>query len=511
MSISRFLAIDIGVSTTKIGLYDTEGKQIDVLVRETPGKYPSPGIFIQSSEEIFKIIKNNISEIARKNDASGLEAISISGAMGGAMGVSDSWDVVVDWSIVSDARSYPYAEKMMKDYGDKIRIYSGTNLPSFAPKLLWWKNEFPSLYKQVAKFIFLGGFIVAKMCNLHINDAFVDKTYLQMTGLADIKKSSWDKDICKYFGIDIGLLPNIVNPTSVVGRLDAKIARECGLESGIPVVAGAGDKPASALGAGIVKEGMMVDESASFSAFSVCIDKYIPDKSYKLLENIPSVIRGQYLPSFFILGSGLTNAWFKNTFAVDESEQAERLKKSSYQILDEKAQNIPPGSDNLLAIGHLGGRSYQQEPYIKGLWLGHTWSHKKEHFYKSLLESFAYEYGIALNVIKKNYPDLELREIRVIGGGSHSDLWNQIKSDVTNLKYVKLDRDDFALLGNVLISGKAIGIYEDLRKEALKMTKSIKVYYPNTEHHKIYKKYVKLYAKFLKEFQPAYKQLEKMN
>ncbi|MBC8388987.1 MAG: hypothetical protein H8E13_13205 [Actinobacteria bacterium] len=506
------MGVDIGVSFIKVGLYDIRGHRIATVNKKSPGEYPKPGIFLQSSEKILKIVINAIKEVVKisKIDNLEVEAIGFSGAMGGAMGVDKSWNVITDWSIVSDTRSYPYALDMIKKSRDKILELSGTNFPSFAPKLLWWRKEFPGIYKKVSKFLFLSGFIIARMSDINIEDAFVDRTYLQMTGLANIPKDEWSDEICEVFNINQNLLPRIVDSSTVVGRLNKRTAKECGLKQGTPLVAGAGDKPAGALGAGIVKPGLVIDESASFSAFTVCTDRYVPDVRFKTLENIPSPIIGQYFPSFFIIGSGVTHAWFKDIFGQEEKKIAEKVKKSSYEILDKKAQNVPPGSNALIAIGHLGGRGYQVDPNVRGLWIGHTWNHKKEHFYKSILESFAYEYGNVIDIIKNNYPHLSLKEVNVIGGGSKSDLWNQIKSDVTGLRYVKLNREDATLFGSILIAGHAIGLYEDLKVTALKFTKKIKKYLPNSKNNKIYRKYVKEYMYILKHLRKIYEDIKKL-
>ncbi len=506
-----FLAIDIGVSNIKLGLYNFDGEVIDSLTVKCPGEYPRPGVFIQSSEKILSIIIDSIKSIIQKNNNLKVEAISFSGAMGGAMGVDNNWDVIADWSIVSDTRSYKYGKNMVDSYGSKILELSGTNFPSFVPKLLWWKNEYPAIYKKVSKFIFLSGFIASKMCDLLIEDAFVDYTYLQMSGIANIINKTWSKDICDYFNINMDLLPEIVSPLKIIGKLNKKVSQKCNLISGIPVVAGAGDKPIGALGAGITKPGMLIDEAASFSAFSLCVKEFIPDKSNKMLENIPSVINGQYLSSFFILGSGIAHEWFKNTFAKEEIEIAEKNNISPFKVLDEKCKDISPGSDKLLCFGHLGGRGYQVDSDTKGLWIGHTWNHKKEHFYKSLLESFAYEFGLVIKAMGKSHPDLKFKKVRVIGGGAKSDLWNQIKSDVTDLEYVQLNRNDLTLLGGVLIAGKAIGLYKDLDKTASKFTKPIKTYYPDKENNKIYEEYVKLYSQSLKQFRNTFKKLNKIS
>ena len=147
-----------------------------------------------------------------------------------------------------------------------------------------------------------------------------------------------------------------------------------------------------------------------------------------------------------------------------------------------------------MAIGLLGGRGYPSDPDIKGMWLGHTLSHKKEHFYRSMLESFAYEYGYYLDVMKENYPELKFEEVLVMGGGARSDLYNQIKCDVMGLPYSRLTRDDFALLGDIILAGSAVGVFEDLKQTSKKFLKRSKKYITDSKNHETYKKYSEVYA-----------------
>ena len=134
--------------------------------------------------------------------------------------------------------------------------------------------------------------------------------------------------------------------------------------------------------------------------------------------------------------------------------------------------------------------------------------HKKEHFYKALLESFAYEYAFYLSVMKKNYPNLSIKEVMVMGGGSRSDLYNQIKSDVLGIPYVRLSRDDFALLGDVIIAGSAIGIYSDMKDTAKNFVIKTKVYEPDMQKHNLYRYYTSYYASIFDKVRDIYIDLE---
>jgi len=496
MSKKHLIGIDIGTSFIKIGIYDFEGNCVGMISKDNPGQYPEPGVFLQSSEKIVSIVLNSLKEVLEKSGTSGsdVEAIGFSAAMGGLMGVDRNWNPVADWSIISDTRFYPYATRMLENSEKEIIELSGTTFPIGAPKILWWKNDFPEIYKNIYKTMGIHGFVAARLGGVPIDDAFMDKTVTIFSGIVDLKDYSWSEELCTEFGIDINILPKIVNSDSIAGKLTDEAASQCGLKAGTPLVAGAGDKAAGNLGAGLVEPGLLIDEAATYGALSLCVDEFVPDIRYKTLQSLPSPIEGLYNPGAYLFVSGATSAWFTDTFGEEEKKSAKERSTSVFKILDEKAAGIPPGSAGLMAIGLLGGRGYPSDPDIKGMWLGHTLSHKKEHFYRSILESFAYEYGYYLNVMKENYPELKFEEVLVMGGGARSDLYNQIKCDVMGLPYSRLTRDDFALLGDIILAGSAVGVFEDLKQTSKKFLKRSKKYITDSKNHETYKKYSELYA-----------------
>ncbi len=504
------IGVDVGVSYVKAGVYDRKGGCIKTVSKPAPGEYPKPGVFIQKNEEYLSTVVSVLTDVVEISgiDGNNVAAVGFSGAMGGATGVDADWNVIFNWSILSDTRYHPYVTHMQDIAGSQISSLSGTNFPIFAPKLLWWKNKYPDQYKKVRKFLFLCGFLVGRLCEIPIDQAFTDRTYMQISSLADIRQGTWSDDICNAFEIEKGLLPVIVDSCAIVGKLSKKYAGLCGLQAGTPFIAGAGDKPAGSLGAGMVDPGILIDESASYGALSLCVDQYVPDTAFKTLEVMPSPLKGHYYPWFYIIGSGVSHTWFKDTFGSAEQGRADDAALSGFAVLDEKAATVPPGSEGLLALGLLGGRGFPSDPDIRGMWIGHTWTHKKEHFYRSLLESFAYEYGCVLNVMRKTYPELVIEEVRVIGGGAQSDLWNQIKCDVMGIPYTTLNRDDFALLGDILLAGNAVGIFTDIKKKARELSKKKEGFTPDPKKHRYYAQYMKIYESVFAKVRDIYVELK---
>jgi xylulokinase len=216
------------------------------------------------------------------------------------------------------------------------------------------------------------------------------------------------------------------------------------------------------------------------------------------------------LVSTYIIGGGLTHRWFIDTFCKDDKDEAEKTGINVYEILDKKASRIPPGSESLLFTPHLSGRATPSDTDVRGLYIGFSWTHRKEHFYRAILESIAYESAHSLNIIKANYPYIEFNKVIVLGGGASSNLWNQMKADIIGIPYFRLNRKDTATLGAAIIGGKAVGIFKDMQKTAQEFNKTTDVIQPRSKQHIYYQDYINAYDLLFHNLKEVYRRLKEL-
>jgi xylulokinase len=137
-------------------------------------------------------------------------------------------------------------------------------------------------------------------------------------------------------------------------------------------------------------------------------------------------------------------------------------------------------------IPHLGGRVSPSQPELRGSWAGLTWSHTAAHLYRSVLEGVALEYCVYRDVLLELNPELNVREMRVTGGGEKSPLWNQIKADALRIRVVQVTRPEGAPLGAAMLAGYGVGLFSSLDSTARDWIKTGKVVRPNrklAEHY----------------------------
>jgi sugar (pentulose or hexulose) kinase len=178
-----------------------------------------------------------------------------------------------------------------------------------------------------------------------------------------------------------------------------------------------------------------------------------------------------------------------------------------YVWSEELAGELAPGSENLFFVPHLGGRASSNNMSYRGAWFGFSWTHTRAHFYRALLESIAYDQYLTYQSFCDIYPEANVAEITAYGGGSKSGLWNQIKADVMGVPYVCLGRDDVAAIGNAILAGYALGIYDDMTATSEQFMKGSTRYEPNPEAHQLYRQYASFYAELLDRKEPAYASL----
>jgi xylulokinase len=202
------------------------------------------------------------------------------------------------------------------------------------------------------------------------------------------------------------------------------------------------------------------------SVLAGCTDQFVADTKNRALLTMHSVIPGLWHPLAYIGGGGLALRWYRDQFFNTSQGDVLPASEDLYSRMISAAEAIPPGSDGLFFSPHLGGRICPSSPNMRGAWVGVSWSHTQPHFARAILESVAYEYAYYLKILKELVPDLQLVEARAVGGGARSEVWNQIKADVLDVPYQKLQANEFGTWGAAMIAGKAAGLIDDLASHA---------------------------------------------
>jgi xylulokinase len=121
----------------------------------------------------------------------------------------------------------------------------------------------------------------------------------------------------------------------------------------------------------------------------------------------------------------------------------------------------------------------------------------KGHFIRAILEAVACIVRENVDpLLERGFP---IKEIRVLGGGSKSDLWNQIKADMLNLPVVSLRNIEAASLGAAILAGVGCGIFKSIQEGCDRVVKTDKIFIPDPANNEIYLKVYRQYRQLYQQ------------
>ena len=489
MSKRYLIGVDLGTSGTKASLYQIDGTLVAEAFKEVELLHPKPGVVEQEMTDFYSSAAQTVKDCIVQSaiDPKHISAIAFDSQMAGVGSIDENFQPAARFDSWLDMRCEPYIRQMSKSAGEKITRLTGCPPTcNHGPKMLWWQHEEPQVFQKIHKFIMPAAYVAGVLAGLTPDQAFIDYTFIHFSGFSDAESGSWSEDLCAQFDMDLEKLPRIAAPWEVIGEATPERAKDFGLSPGTLIAAGAGDTAANALGAGIVKPGLLFDVAGTASVLAGCTASYMADTKNRALLTMRSVVPGLWNPLAYIGGGGIALRWLRdNIYRDNEADLAQCSDK--YDAMTALAAEVPPGSEGLFFSPHFGGRICPANPEMRGAWIGLSWSHQQQHLIRSMLESVAFEYAYYLRIMKALLPDQDYFQARGMGGGSNSKTWNQIKADVLNVAYYRLEGSQFGTWGAAMIAGKAAGLIDNLAEHAEEHARlSAHPNHPDPQVHRIY-------------------------
>lgn len=488
------LAIDIGTSSCKVAVFDKGGELIDSESNFYDVYYPRKGWAEQNPEEWWRAVCTSLQDIIARGrfDVSEIKGVGIDGQSWSAIPVNKDGSVLANTPIWMDTRAKEITARLNKQLGGKkfFDISGNTLNPSYSlPKILWMKEQMPDVYKKTYKFLQSNSYIVYKLTNVFSQDISQSYGYQCF----DMKKGIMDEQICEEVGLDIDKIPKISKCHEVVGLIDERGSFETGLPVGIPVVAGGLDAACGALGVGVILDGETQEQGGQAGGMSICLDKYKADPKLILSYH---VVPDKWLLQGGTVGGAGVPKWFLNHFGEVEKQNAITNNTNPYYEMDLLAEKTPVGAEGMIFLPYMAGeRSPIWNPNAKGVFYGVDFTKTRGHFIRAIEEGVAFSLNHNLKVAED--AGVKIKNLRAMGGAANSELWLQIKADITNKEIVVPSSDTATTLGAAILAGVGVGIYKDFEEAINKIVVIKKVFKPNKGNVKTYKtnysKYISLY------------------
>lgn len=488
------MGIDIGTSGTKTVLFDTEGKTIGSATVEYKLLQPKIGWAEQSPEDWWKAVVNSIKMVMDKTkvNTEDIKGIGLTGQMHGLVLLDENNQVLRPAIIWADQRTAKECEEITSIIGREklIEITANPAITGFtASKIMWVKNHEPHIYERTNKMLLPKDYIRFMLTGQFATEVS-DASGMQ---LMNIKERNWSKEVLNKLEIDKKLLPKMYESQEVTGYINKNASEITGLKEGTPVVGGAGDQAAGAIGNGIVRNGVASSTIGTSGVVFAYTDEVKIDKQGRV-HTFCHAIPGTWHVMGVTQGAGLSLRWFRDNFCSSEKEVASLTDKDVYEIMTLEAEKIKAGSEGLIYLPYLmGERTPHLDPWARGVFFGLTPTHTKGHMIRAIMEGVSYSLKDCMEVIKQM--GINISEIRLSGGGNRSPLWRQMQSDMFENDVMTINSSEGPALGAALLAGVGVGIYSSVQEACKIVIKKRDQQSPIKENVEVYRKYYELYKR----------------
>ncbi|MFX1388882.1 MAG: FGGY-family carbohydrate kinase [Promethearchaeota archaeon] len=488
-------ALDLGTTGCRTFIFDLSGSIIASDYQEWESFYPSPSFVEQDANVWWKSIKITIENAIKKSgiDKTDIVSLSVTNQRETIVPVDREGNPLHNALVWQDRRTIDQVDFIKSKIGvDKIYNTTGLTIDPYfsATKILWFKDEKPEIYQKTHKFLLVSDFIIHKLTGKFCTDF----SNASRTMLFDINNLKYSEEISSEMEIDLDKMPETIPSGVEVGEIETD---ETLFDKKTLVVTGAGDQQSAALGVGVVSPGEVKCTTGTGSFILAYLSKPNFDPMKRVLCSCHA-IPGSWVQEASIFTSGAVLRWFRDQLGHAECAQVQEG-QDPYDTITAKAHESPLGANGLLLIPHfVGAGAPYWNPHAKGVIFGLALGHERKDLYRAVLEGVAFEIRRNIEVFREL--QIETKELMLTGGGSRSDFWNQIYSDVLGIPCVRNVIEESTSLGAAILAASGAGIFPDISKAAENLCKIDKKWLPNNDRYKSYQKYYKLSTELYKLF-----------
>jgi xylulokinase len=356
----------------------------------------------------------------------------------------------------SDARCGAEVAELRAEIDEKAflaKAGNGVNQQLVAPRLRWIERHEPEVFARIGTVFGSYDYVNWRLTGR----CGIEQNWALEAGFVDLKRHAIDDALVALAHIPRAALPRKVASHEILGVVSDQGAAESGLAPGTPVIGGAADHIASALGAGVVNAGDVLLKFGGSVDILTATDEARPDPRLFLDYHLKP---GLFVPNGCMSTGGSALNWFVHEFASGHAQAAAREGLSIHQWLDRLAGARPAGSDGLVVTPYfLGEKTPIHDPGARATFDGLTLSHDIGHVWRALLEGYAY--AIAHHVEALAEIGYRTERFTVSDGGSMSRVWMQIVADVLQQPLTRLAGHPGSCVGAAWTAAIGIGLASD--------------------------------------------------
>ncbi len=486
------IGMDVGTSVVKVLLYDENGNEVSMVKDKLQHFSPEPLQMEIDMQESANTVVGAIAKIVKDNGLKPdeVQAISLTGQAEGLWPVGFDGKCLGNAIMWSDSRAHKEATEYLIDMEKLQRIYEisgGFTTPGgVSAVLMWLKKNDLDRYNKIK---WIG------TCSNWIKYFLTDEMTMECTYPADLFDTHTleiSDELLEIYDIKEvkDKLPPLRTALDNFSPLSESMAKELGLQQGIPVFAVSHDMILCQIGSGLIRTDQMscVVGTSNNNGFL--------QETSDVMPLVPSIQRGYVIPGKWTKMSGISTAtpnieWAIKNIGSSYVAEAEEKNCSVFDVIEEHIRKIPLGCEGVVYHPHISpaGERAPSNPFARAQFTGICLEHSTDHMMRAVYEGVGY--GIFYSI--KSLGDRKINEVRLSGGGASSEFLSQMIADMVGVEVVTVEKNELGTNGTVIVASVALGKYKNF-EEAIEKTVLIKKRFkPNMENHKKYESMFKLY------------------
>ena len=444
-----FIGIDVSTTASKALVIDEQGAVVASHSAPHELSTPRPLWSEQDPRDWWNATCISLRAVLQQVSADDVAAIGLTGQMHGLTMLDANNQILRPAILWNDQRSAAQCAAITERMGAEwlYQHIGSLMLPGFtAPKIVWVREHEPKIFQQTAHVLLPKDYVRFLLTGAYVTDVS-DGSGI---ALMDIGRRAWSGELLAALEIPRAILPNLCEGPEVSARVSAEGAAATGLREGTPVVGGAGDQPATAIGSGILQRGQTSITVGTSGVVFTANDQYQPEPDGRL-HTFCHAVPGYWSHMGVMLSAAGGMRWLHDAVAAGHS----------YDELSDLAASVPRGADGLVFVPYLTGERHPHpDPLARGAFVGLTLRSGLGQLVRAVMEGVAF--GLRDNLELLNSLGVAPSTAALSGGASKSSVWRQILTDIAGIPLYSINSSEGAALGAAILAAVGAGAWPDV-------------------------------------------------
>ncbi|MEC5216706.1 xylulokinase [Actimicrobium sp. GrIS 1.19] len=414
-----YLGIDLGTSGVKVLLLAPTGRIVAIADSALSVQQPRPLWSEQNPAQWWQALEQAIACL--RADApqafAQVKAIGLCGQMHGAVVLDAERKVLRPAILWNDGRAFAECAELERSMPDAQQLTGNQIMPGFtAPKLLWLRKHQPKLFARIACVLLPKDWLRLQLTGELVSEMSDASGTLWL----NVAERNWSLPMLQACGLGIAQMPRLVEGSAIGGTLLPALARDWGLQTGIPVAGGAGDNAASAIGVGAIDAGQgFVSLGTSGVVFRVT-DRFQPNPAQGVHAFAHALPQRWHQMSVMLSAASAFGWVTRLTGRGDEATLAAEVEDDLTPAQRERAP---------LFLPYLAGeRTPHNDPLATAAFVGMRHEHEAAALAFAVMEGVAFGLRDGLEAMAGKHAAAD--EMTIVGDGARNDGWVQLIASV---------------------------------------------------------------------------------